>query len=183
MLKKPQNWLLAVNLMTGIIAIPLTAEAAIINLVATLNQEQEVYPPGFTPTPVPDAFGTANMTYDTDLNSLSWDILFSNLSGPATLAHFHGPATTEETAGVQVDIAAISGLTSPLQGMTTISDEQESQLLSGLWYINIHTEANPPGEIRGQVTVNTVPEPSTLGFLGMASLTFLGYQLRKKRLS
>lgn len=183
MLKKPQNWLLAINLMTGIVAIPLTAEAAIINLAATLNQEQEVYPPGFTPTLVPDAFGTASMIYDTDLNSLSWDIMFSNLSGPATLAHFHGPATVEEVAGVQVDIGLISGLTSPLEGITTISDEQESQLLSGLWYINIHTEANPPGEIRGQVTMTSVPEPSTLGLLGMAGITFLGYQLRRKQLS
>ncbi len=180
MFKKPQNWLLALNIITGIITIPFTAEAAIINLFATLNQEQEVYPPGFVPTPVPEAFGTATMTYDTELNSLNWDIMFSNLSGPATLAHFHGPATTEEATGVQVDIEPISGLTSPLEGMTTLSEEQEGQLLSGLWYINIHTEANPPGEIRGQV--NTVPEPSTLKFLGMTGVTFLGYQLRKKRL-
>ncbi|WP_243397427.1 CHRD domain-containing protein [Crocosphaera subtropica] len=51
-----------------------------------------------------------------------------------------------------------------------------------MWYINIHTEANPPGEIRGQVNINTIPEPFTLGLLGMAGVTFLGYQLRKKRL-
>ncbi|ACB52622.1 hypothetical protein cce_3274 [Crocosphaera subtropica ATCC 51142] len=63
-----------------------------------------------------------------------------------------------------------------------VSEKQESQLLSGLWYINIHTEANPPGEIRGQVNINTIPEPFTLGLLGMAGVTFLGYQLRKKRL-
>ncbi|HZX84937.1 MAG TPA: CHRD domain-containing protein, partial [Reyranella sp.] len=29
---------------------------------------------------------------------------------------------------------------------------QAADLAAGRWYFNIHTAANPPGEIRGQVT-------------------------------
>jgi hypothetical protein len=35
--------------------------------------------------------------------------------------------------------------------MATLTPEQATQLLGGQWYVNIHTEANPGGEIRGQV--------------------------------
>src|SRR5439155_530321 len=34
---------------------------------------------------------------------------------------------------------------------TALTPTEEAQLLSGQWYINIHTDANPNGEIRGQV--------------------------------
>jgi len=36
-------------------------------------------------------------------------------------------------------------------GTTTLTQEQYDQLTSGMWYVNLHTPANPNGEIRGQV--------------------------------
>jgi len=36
--------------------------------------------------------------------------------------------------------------------MPALTDTQAADLLAGKWYFNIHTEANRPGEIRGQVT-------------------------------
>ena len=36
--------------------------------------------------------GTAMLSYDPSSRKLSWIIEFSDLSGPATMAHFHGPA-------------------------------------------------------------------------------------------
>ncbi len=36
-------------------------------------------------------------------------------------------------------------------GETALSDSQTADLLAGKWYVNIHTKANPGGEIRGQV--------------------------------
>ncbi len=43
-------------------------------------------------------------------------------------------------------------MTSPVSGQATLTDAQAADLLAGRWYINLHTAANPGGEIRGQVT-------------------------------
>jgi predicted secreted protein with PEFG-CTERM motif len=99
-----------------------------------------------------EGFGSASVTFDSESNELSWNIEFSELSGNATAAHFHGPAAIGANAGVQVNIGEISGLSSPMIGSTVLTPEQESSLLNGQMYINIHTELNPDGEIRGQVS-------------------------------
>jgi hypothetical protein len=39
-----------------------------------------------------------------------------------------------------------------VDGSATLTDAQAADLLAGKDYINIHTAANPGGEIRGQVT-------------------------------
>jgi hypothetical protein len=79
-------------------------------------------------------------------------IEFSGLSGPVTAAHFHGPAAPGENAG---PVVTIDDLESPSEGSATLTDEQAAQLANGQWYVNIHTEAHPDGEIRGQVTGGT----------------------------
>jgi hypothetical protein len=88
------------------------------------------------------------LTYDTASKKLSWKVTFSGLTGPATAAHFHGPAEAGKNAGVAVPIP---GTASPLEGSATLTDAQAADLTSGKWYVNIHTAANKSGEIRGQV--------------------------------
>jgi hypothetical protein len=70
--------------------------------------------------------------------------------GPATAAHFHGPAEAGKNAGVAVAIP--NATSSPVEGSATLTDAQAADLVAGKYYINIHTAANPGGEIRGQVT-------------------------------
>jgi hypothetical protein len=94
--------------------------------------------------------GTADLDYDAPSKKLSWKITYSGLSGPATAAHFHGPAAAGANAGVKVPIA--NPTTSPVEGSATLTDEQAADLTAGKYYINVHTAANPGGEIRGQVT-------------------------------
>ncbi|MGI0021132.1 MAG: CHRD domain-containing protein, partial [Nitrososphaera sp.] len=101
------------------------------------------------------------MTFDSTSNELSWNIEFSGLTGNATAAHFHGPAAAGNNTGVQINIGEISGLASPMNGTATLSADQASQLLDGMMYINIHTEANPDGEIRGQVVCVQDEAPPT----------------------
>jgi CHRD domain-containing protein len=94
--------------------------------------------------------GTADVDYDAASKKLSWKVTYSGLSGPATAAHFHGPAEPGKNAGVAVAIP--NQATSPVEGSATLTDAQAADLLSGKYYVNIHTQANPAGEIRGQVS-------------------------------
>lgn len=113
---------------------------------ASLDGSQEV-PPVDT-----DGTGSATIQFDPSVNVLFWSIEFSDLSGPATAAHFHGPAAEGANAGVQVNIGEVSGLDSPMEGSAELTSEQASMLVDGMLYINVHTEANSGGEIRGQVS-------------------------------
>jgi len=150
----------------------LPAQATVYSLSAFLDGLQET-PPVATP-----ATGTATLAYDDASNLLSWDISFSGLIGTVTNAHFHGPAAPGVAAGVRVGIAFNAGVTADtLIGSTTITDAFEAELLADLWYINIHTTFRPGGEIRGQVTVESVPEPGMLGLLGLG-LAALGLRRR-----
>jgi hypothetical protein len=94
--------------------------------------------------------GTADLDYDAASKKLSWKITYSGLSGPVTAAHFHGPAAAGANAGVKVAIP--NATSSPVEGSATLTDEQAADLMGGKYYINVHTTANPGGEIRGQVT-------------------------------
>jgi hypothetical protein len=91
----------------------------------------------------------SSYSYDDATNTLTWSITFQNLSSAPIAAHFHGPASPSEDAGVEV---GIGDLTSPSVGNAVLSAAQEEDLLQGLWYINYHTTACGGGEIRGQVS-------------------------------
>ena len=93
--------------------------------------------------------GMATATLDTNTKTLTWTVDYSGLSGPATAAHIHGPADPGANAGIVVPFTG--NLASPIRGSATLTDAQVAQLEAGKWYINIHTEANKPGEIRGQL--------------------------------
>ena len=41
-----------------------------------------------------------------------------------------------------------SSLANPMAGTATLTDDQIADLKAGKWYFNIHTAANPGGEIR-----------------------------------
>ena len=110
---------------------------------ATLNGASEV-PPKNSP-----GTGEATATLNTATKQLDYTITYSGLSGPATMAHFHGPAAAGANAGVQVPLG--NNPTSPIKGEAKLTDAQVADLMAGKWYVNVHTAANPGGEIRGQV--------------------------------
>src|SRR4051794_29324048 len=110
---------------------------------ATLDGNSEV-PPNTS-----EAKGSADIDYDAASKKLSWKLTYSGLSGPATAAHFHGPAEPGKNAGVAVPI---TNTASGSEGSATLTDAQAADLMAGKYYVNVHTEANKGGEIRGQVT-------------------------------
>lgn len=161
------------------VAITLTfsasSQASTYSLFAALDGGQEV------PGNASAGTGTGSMIYDDVSKQLNWNISFSGLSAGATASHFHGPAAPGVNATVQIPIplGAFSGQTSgTLMGMTTLTSTQESQLLSDLWYINIHTNLFPGGEIRGQVQL--VPLPAAVWLLGSGLLGLTGWMRRRK---
>src|SRR4030088_2856676 len=137
---------------TGIMLAPLAWGAAVgfagpafaDKMKATLDGASEV-PPTTTA-----GKGPADIDYDPASKKLSWKVTYSGLSGPATAAHFHGPAEAGKNAGVAVAIP--NAASSPAEGSATLTDAQAADLVPGKYYVNIHTAANPGGEIRGQVT-------------------------------
>ena len=92
--------------------------------------------------------GAMDATLDTASKVLTYSATYSGISGPATAAHFHGPAKPGSNAPPTVPVAKVA---SPISGTATLNDDQISDLKSGMWYFNIHTANVPGGEIRGQV--------------------------------
>ncbi|HXL31926.1 MAG TPA: CHRD domain-containing protein [Bradyrhizobium sp.] len=124
--------------------IALTGSAFAEKMKVTLDSKSEVPPNTSAGT------GTADVDYDAASKKLTWKLTYSGLSGPATAAHFHGPAEAGKNAGVKVPIP--NATSSPAEGSAILTDEQAADLTAGKYYINVHTAANPGGEIRGQVT-------------------------------
>jgi Cu/Zn superoxide dismutase len=126
------------------------SQAAATTYKATLNATSEV-PPNQSP-----ATGTATVTYDDSTKTVTWEGTFTGLSGPATAAHIHGPAEAGKNAGVIVPMSqAGTPFTSPFKGSMQLADDKAGALASALTagqaYVNIHTDANKGGEIRGQL--------------------------------
>ena len=119
------------------------ASAAMVQFHATLDTGSEV------PAAVGPGKGVAQATLDTATKQLTYTVTFSGLSGPATAAHFHGPADKSANAGPVVPFPV--PLASPYHGSAMLTDAQIADLEAGKWYVNVHTAANPGGEIRGQV--------------------------------
>ena len=121
------------------------ASAETLNFKAELSSASEV-PPNTS-----HAKGEVSAVYDTGSKILHWRGNYSDLSGPVTAGHFHGPAGVGKNAGVAIPIFSGAGAQNPFEGSATLTDAQAQGLVSGLWYVNIHTAAHKSGEVRGQI--------------------------------
>lgn len=169
------RFMLAIILYTGVCLGP--AQAAIATLSADLDCLQANAGLG-TCGAGGSGTGSAAMTLDTDTGDFSWVVSWSGLSGNIFAAHFHGPATPNQNAGIEVPIDISSN---PSLGMATLDAPQTTALLAGLWYINLHTDNFPGGEIRGQVnvdSVNVIPVPAALWLFVTALIGLVGFSRR-----
>lgn len=111
---------------------------------ATLSGAQEV-PPVATP-----ATGQAELFFNTNTNRLRWKVTHSGLSSPPTGGHIHGPAGPGANAGIVIPFSG--NLASTIEGgEVQLNPQQVNELMSGMWYVNLHTARYPAGEIRGQL--------------------------------
>lgn len=125
-----------------------TASAAYAEEVAfktTLTPSAEVPPTTSTGT------GSVDAALDTSTKAFKWTIAYKGLTGPATAAHFHGPAPVGQNAGPVITVKVPAEAAGEVSGEQTLTDAQIADLEKGKWYFNVHTEKNKGGEIRGQL--------------------------------
>ena len=101
---------------------------------------------------------------------------FTDLTGPATAAHIHIAPDNDfgSNGGVLINLGGIldsDAANGGINGSVDFDDLADTAagvqaLMDGNLYINVHTAANGGGEIRGNL-VNAIPEPSTIGLLGI----------------
>lgn len=141
--RRPSVALLGTLALIGsVIATSGTANAEVVKLQAELKGSNEVPPNSSTGS------GKAEASYDSETKVLTYTVTYAGLTGPAMGAHFHGPGEAGKNAGIVLPFKTVQ---SPIQGSATLTDAQAADLLAGKWYANIHTAANPGGELRGQM--------------------------------
>jgi glucose/arabinose dehydrogenase/plastocyanin len=139
---------------------PLSGGEAFFRVADTAHQPPaplSAYLSGQAERPTPVSTGGSGLAlFSLDGNTLRFSINYSGLSGPATAAHIHGPADVSGSAGIQVSlmpyVVGTLGASGAFSGTLVIPDDLKAMMLSGQTYVNIHTAANPSGEIRGQIT-------------------------------
>ena len=85
-----------------------------------------------------------------DGGKLTYRLTYSALSGGAVAAHIHAGA--KGVAGPVLVTLCAKKCTSPIAGTLTVKASVVAALRAGTTYVNVHTAANPAGEIRGQVS-------------------------------
>ena len=110
-----------------------------------LNSQQEV------PAIESNTYGLAFGKVDANLGEVEVNFVLENGSGELQAAHFHN-AALGSNGGVVLNLSDIidgqSGLTTTPFAIDAVFLDQ---FLAGDLYLNIHTEANPSGEARGQI--------------------------------
>jgi hypothetical protein len=127
----------------AIMALAAPARAETLHYAARLAGATEV-PPNTS-----KGSGMLDAAYDTTTKRFTYDITYKDLTGPATAAHFHGPAAADANAPPVIPITG--ALTSPIKGEATLTEAQAADLAAGKWYFNVHTGEHKGGEIRGQI--------------------------------
>ena len=127
-------------LLLGVLAACAPGTASPQTMEVVLEGSNEV-PPVTT-----DAFGSANVTVAGTVMTI--DGAFEGFE--ATAAHVHGPAAMGANADPFYTLA-IDNPNTHFEGTFTMTEEQVGWFKDGLLYLNLHSAANPGGEIRGQI--------------------------------
>ena len=138
------------------------AQAQTVTFTASLSGSNETPPVAAT-----GAGGSATVTLDVGAQTVSWVIDVFNFPSGVTAGHIHvgGPGVAGPTlinfavptpASNDFRVAgtarAADLLPRAAQGINSWEDLVQS-MLTGQTYVNIHSQVNPGGEIRGQLTV------------------------------
>jgi hypothetical protein len=150
-----RKFIVAIVLGIALLAVPGVAHAEFFFYVQ-MNADGEVPPTGEA------GLGESIVIISDDMSQITVDVYFDNLTGPATASHIHvGPP--DATGPVVLPFRDYPNVSSgnysnvftaddfqPGGGLKTFDDLLQA-MFDGNTYMNIHTQAHPGGEIRGQV--------------------------------
>jgi hypothetical protein len=145
----------------GVLAAPTT-------LSTTLQGGAAEVPPGD-----PDGSGSATVVLDPAAGTACWNFTTMNV-GPGTQSHIH-----EGAAGVAGPVVVpfdVDGFGESSEGCSTGQDAALLQRIidnPAAFYVNVHTEAHPPGAVRGQLAASAVPS-TAMGGSNVPTLVTLG---------
>ena len=126
-----------------------------VTLVSTSVQAQEVYrarlsPMPTTPQTVADITGGGEVILTLNGNALSVEGNFSGMSSATTMGHIHnGPPAQPGPVVHRLEVTAAPN--GNISAELELTDEQVSALRNNELYVQIHSENNAPGELRGWI--------------------------------
>lgn len=115
---------------------------------------------------------TGSFTLTDNGASMAFVLTVSNLTGPVVGAHIHaiprsGVQPADTTGGVAVNLNPVGGITNGVLAQGTVTaasiqalpgsttpisiDSLRTLMNAGRTYVNVHTQANPAGHIRGTI--------------------------------
>jgi hypothetical protein len=125
-----------------------------IRFEATLDPGQEVPAPDLGDPPATPS-GTGLFVFEPETRELSYQISFSGLTSNETAAHIH-----KGKAGEIGDPIVTLPAGELKVGSTTLTPADAALLLAGGLYVNVHSQQNGAGEIRGQILVAPITGPT-----------------------
>jgi hypothetical protein len=115
---------------------------------AKLRASSEVPKPGSVPAGATGKFTGTVVELANDKARITWKLTFSHLSGQGIAAHIH--IGKPGKAG-PVALALCGPCHSGQKGKGLLTHAQVAKIEAGAAYVNVHTQKNPGGEIRGQI--------------------------------
>ena len=161
--------MMAVLVTAGLMGLAAPASAQTVVLTANLSGANEPPIPGI----LTGAFGSATITVNLTARTVTYAVTVFNLPSGVTASHIHvgavgiagpvvvnfAPAVTSSNdfsfSGTVQDTAFVLR---PDQGIRS-ADDMFQAILGGNSYVNVHSSANPGGEIRGQLIVSGSSTP------------------------
>jgi CHRD domain len=124
------------------------SQATKVEIGAAMTASEEVPAPKGDVGAATGSF-TGTLTKSDTGTVLSWQLSFSNLTGPGIAAHIH---IADRGKPGPVVVPLCTPCTSGATGTATIPAAVLDAIQNDRAYVNVHTKTNPAGEIRGQVS-------------------------------
>jgi len=103
-----------------------------------------------TPQTVATITGEGEVILTLNGNTLTITGEFAGMNSAATMAHVHnGPPAQPGPVVHQLEVSKMTG--GEISAVLELTDEQVTALHNNELYIQVHSETNPPGELRGWV--------------------------------
>ncbi len=115
---------------------------------AALDTTQET-----TPVISANGYGSSYINLNASMDTLTYNIQVSGLSGPITMAHIH-EGEPNVSGNVLINLTPDITTNNRIIGMKTgaaLTPAIIGKMLALGTYLNVHTAANPAGEVRGQI--------------------------------